>query len=101
MGHTPFNVASTVSTGVQSVVVTFDAPPDPALATRLASYSITDPNALDLSGTPQLSGSSVTLTTSSQSAVDYDLDVFSAPLRDCASLRLCVRPIAGRPVVVA
>jgi hypothetical protein len=77
MGHIPFNVASAASTGVQSVVLTFDAAPDPAQATTLANYSINDPNALDLSGTPQLSGNAVTLTTSPQSAVDYDLDVFN------------------------
>ena len=76
VGHTPFNVASAVSTGVQSVVLTFDAAPDPARATLLASYAINDPNALVLSGTPQLAGNAVTLTTSPQSAVDYDVDVF-------------------------
>lgn len=75
-GHTPFNVASAVPTSSTSVVLTFDAPPDPVQATTLANYAITDPNALDLSGTPQLAGNSVTLTTSAQSAVDYALDVF-------------------------
>lgn len=77
VGHTPFNVASAASTGVQSVVLAFDAAPDPAQATTLANYSINDPNALDLSGTPQLSGNAVTLTTSPQSVVDYDVDVFN------------------------
>jgi len=76
LGHAPFNVVSAVSTGVQSVAVTFDAAPDPAQAMTAASYIIGDPYVLDVSGTPQLAGNTVTLTTSAQSAVDYDVDVF-------------------------
>lgn len=75
-GHTPFDAVSAMSTGPTSVVLAFDAAPDPVQATMLANYAITDPNALDLSGTPQLAGNTVTLTTSVQSAVSYDLDVF-------------------------
>src|SRR5262245_5072071 len=77
MGHTPFNAVSAVPTSAQSVVLAFDAAPDQLAATTLANYAILDPNALELFGTPQLAGNTVTLTTAAQSPVDYDLDVFS------------------------
>jgi hypothetical protein len=73
----PFNVVSAASTGVTSAVVTFDAAPDPVTGTTLANYRISDPNVLAVSGTPQLAGNSVTLTTSAQSALPYDVDVFN------------------------
>ncbi len=76
-GHAPFDPMSAMSTGVQSVVLTFDAVPDATEATTLANYAITDPNPLALSGTPQLAGNAVTLSTAVQSAVSYDLDVFA------------------------
>ncbi len=76
-GHAPFDPMSAMSTGVQSVVLTFDADPDATEATTLANYAITDPNPLALSGTPQLAGNAVTLSTAVQSAVSYDLDVFA------------------------
>ncbi len=75
VGHSPFDAASAMSTGVTSVVLAFDAAPDPVEATTLANYAITDPNALALAGTPVLAGNAVTLTTSVQSAVPYDVDV--------------------------
>ena len=76
LGHQPFNVTSAASTGALSATVTFDAAPDPAQAMTAANFRISDPYILDVTGTPQLSGNTVTLTTSAQSALAYDVDVF-------------------------
>ncbi|MDB4995494.1 MAG: hypothetical protein JWM74_2926, partial [Myxococcaceae bacterium] len=67
-----FNVASAASTSSTRITVTFDAPPNPALAAVLANYSIPG---LTLSGTPSLSGSTVSLTTSAQAAQPYTVTV--------------------------
>jgi hypothetical protein len=71
-GRAPFDVASAVSTGSRSITVTFDAPPSAAQATTLANYSIAG---LSLGGAPLLSGNTVTLTTSAQSATSYGVVV--------------------------
>jgi len=71
-GRTSFNVQSAASLNSATVTVTFDAPPDAVKATALANYSI--PN-LTLSGTPILSGNTVTLTTSPQAAQAYSVTV--------------------------
>jgi len=67
-GRAPFDVVSATAVGSSSIRVTFDAPPNAAQATTLANYSVAG---LTLSGAPSLVGSSVTLTTSPQSAVPY------------------------------
>ena len=67
-----FNVEAAVSAGNHSVAVTFDGPPDPTTATTLANYAV---SGLDLTGTPTLSGSTVTLSTSAQTAQSYTLTV--------------------------
>jgi uncharacterized repeat protein (TIGR01451 family) len=69
---TSFNVASATSMGTNSMAVTFDAPPDAAQAATLANYSVAG---LTLSGTPSLSGSTVTITTSTQAAQSYTVTV--------------------------
>ena len=65
-----FDVASAAASSNRTLVVTFTEPPNPAEATILANYS--SPG-LALVGTPYLSGNQVTLTTSSQAAIGYDL----------------------------
>ncbi|HLL24405.1 MAG TPA: lamin tail domain-containing protein, partial [Kofleriaceae bacterium] len=70
--HTSFNVASAASLSSRSLRVTFDAAPNAAQATSLASYSV---GGLTLSGTPVLAGNTVTLTTSAQSAMTYTISV--------------------------
>jgi len=67
-----FNVASAVSTSNTSVQVMFDGPPDSALALDIANYTI---SGLSLIGSPTLSGSTVTLTTTAQSATTYTVTV--------------------------
>lgn len=69
-----FSVSSVASTSHTSIAVTFDAPPDEDSATTLGNYVV---DGLALSGTPSLSGSTVTLTTSPQSATTYNLTVSS------------------------
>ena len=54
------------------MTVTFDAPPDATTAATLADYAI---SGLTLSGTPVISGNTVTLTTSMQTATSYSLTV--------------------------
>ncbi|MDD1751236.1 MAG: hypothetical protein LUO89_15340, partial [Methanothrix sp.] len=71
-GRTSFNVASAVSTSTTSFTVTFDAPPTASQATTLANYTV---QGLTLTGTPVLSGSTVTITTQAQSATKYTVTV--------------------------
>ncbi len=71
-GRTPFNVASASSNTSTSVQVTFSDPPNMTQATTLANYSIPG---LTLSGTPMLSGNTVTLSTTTQSAISYTVTV--------------------------
>lgn len=68
-----FNVVSATSTGATSMTVMFDAPPDDAQATTLANYSVS--GGLALSGTPSLSGNTVTITTAAQAAQAYIVTV--------------------------
>ena len=72
MGRAPFDVSGVVSATSTRVIVSFDAPPDQTTATTLANYSIPG---LTLSGTPQLAGNSVTISTSPQSSTDYTVTV--------------------------
>src|SRR4029079_19789321 len=67
-GTPTFNVSSALSTGNKTMTVTFDAAPDPTKAVVLGNYAV--PN-LVLSGTPQLNGNTVTITTAAQSATTY------------------------------
>jgi hypothetical protein len=67
-----FNVASVASVGHTAIAITFDAPPDPVSATRLENYAI---DGLGVTGTPALSGSTVTLTTSAQTETSYTVTV--------------------------
>jgi hypothetical protein len=71
-GHLPYQLASAVPQSTVSLVVTFSAAPNVTQATTLGNYTI---NGLTLSGTPVLAGSAVTLTTATQSAIMYTLDV--------------------------
>lgn len=71
-GRTPFAVASAASTSNTTMTVTFSDPPDMTLAMTLGNYTV---SGLTLSGTPSLSGSTVTLTTASQSATSYTVQV--------------------------
>src|SRR5262249_49342012 len=71
-GTLSFNVSSAASTGNKTMTVTFDAPPDPVKAVVLGNYNV--PN-LNLSGTPQLNGSTVTITTDVQTATTYTVTV--------------------------
>ena len=54
------------------MTVTFSAPPNSLEATRVANYAVPG---LTLSGTPLLSGSTVTLRTSAQAAQTYTVTV--------------------------
>lgn len=67
-----FNVESATSAGNHALTVTFDGPPDQTTATTLSNYAV---SGLDLTGTPTISGSTVTLTTSAQVAQSYTLTV--------------------------
>jgi predicted RNA-binding protein with TRAM domain len=71
-GRTGFNVSSAASVNTTTMSVTFDAPPNAAQATTLASYSVPG---LALSGTPVLSGNTVTITTAAQAAQTYTVTV--------------------------
>jgi len=70
--HTTFNVASAASLTSHSMRVTFDAPPNAGQATTLANYSVLG---LTLSGVPSLAGNTVTITTSTQAASTYTVNV--------------------------
>jgi hypothetical protein len=78
-GRTPFSVASAQATNAATITVTFDAAPTDAEATKLANYAVAVAGAggapLALSGTPVLSGNTVTLTTAPQAAVTYTVTV--------------------------
>lgn len=67
-----FNVISAESQGTSTVVVTFDATPDPTEAADPSHYSIPG---LTLVGGPQIGNSKVTLTTSAQSDQTYTVTV--------------------------
>jgi hypothetical protein len=71
-GRAPFDVASAASASNLSITVTFDAPPNAAQATNINNYSVAG---LALSGTPSLSGSTVTITTASQLVTSYTVVV--------------------------
>lgn len=86
---TPFNVNAAASASGTSVTVTFSEAPYQSLAEVQGNYCITSNtsnatfaacsgdtgNSLALSGTPSLAGSVITLTTASQSAVNYKVFV--------------------------
>ena len=71
MGRVPFNVSGAASTSSTSMTVTFDATPVTALANDVSNYAVPG---LTLS-TAVLSGNTVTLTTSPQSAISYTATV--------------------------
>lgn len=89
-----FNVSIAASVSHRAISVTFDSPPDPTTATALANYAI---SGLDLSGTPALSGSTVTLTTSAQLAQSYTLAVSNVTrAADNAALKTGSASFSGR-----
>ncbi|MGE5183173.1 MAG: hypothetical protein ACM31C_13980 [Acidobacteriota bacterium] len=71
-GRPSFNVAGAMSVDNHTVAVMFDAPPDPSSGASLANYQIPG---LTPTGTPVISGSTVTLTTDPQSAQPYTVIV--------------------------
>src|SRR5262249_17818450 len=71
-GRVSFNVTGATSTNVTTVVLTFDAAPEETGAATLANYTIPG---LTVSGTPVVSGNTVTLTTSQQGAQPYTVTV--------------------------
>ncbi len=71
-GRASFNVVSAVAASSRTVVVTFDAPPDPTSATVFANYNIPG---LTIADTPIVSGNQVTLPTTAQSPMSYTLTV--------------------------
>lgn len=80
------------SRGVFAVDVTFDDVPETISATTLANYTIPG---LTLSGTPTLSGSTVTLTSSAQSNIPYTVTVANVTRASngqalCAGTSSCV-----------
>jgi hypothetical protein len=67
-----FNVTAAASTRSTTITVTFDAAPNAAQATTLGNYAVPG---LTLSGTPAVTGNTVTLTTSAQAAAEYTVTV--------------------------
>lgn len=89
-----FNVNVATSASNRSIAVTFDGPPDPTSATKLSNYAV---SGLDLSGTPTLSGSTVTLETSAQLAQSYTLTVTNVTrAADKAPLKTSTATFTGR-----
>ena len=72
MGRTPFDVASAAAVTTSSITVTFDAAPVPSEAMNPNNYDIPG---LALGSMPTLSGNTVTLVTSLQSASTYMVTV--------------------------
>lgn len=72
MGRPPFDVIGASGTNSKTATVTFDAPPNANQAAMLGNYSIAG---LTLSGVPQVNGNTVTLTTSTQTAMGYTVKV--------------------------
>jgi hypothetical protein len=96
-GRLPFEVTSAQSTSSVSMTVTFDMPPTAASATNLANYAVPG---LVLSGTPVLSGSTVTITTSAQLAQTYTLTVSNVTrASDAEPLDMKSADFAGTPVL--
>jgi hypothetical protein len=96
-GRPPFTVASAASTGEVSLTVTFDAPPNPIQAAKLANYAVPG---LTLSGAPLLSGSTVTLATSGQAATTYTITVTNVTrASDGEPLATPSAMLAGTPVL--
>lgn len=92
-GTTSFNVASAQSTANKQITVTFDAPPNSGQATNAGNYTV---NGLMLSS-PQLNGSTVTLTTSAQSAQMYQVNVSNVTrASDSEPLTTASASFAGR-----
>src|SRR5687768_18412206 len=66
------------------MTVTFDAAPNPTQAQTLANYVVPG---LTLSGTPQLNGNTVTITTSPQAAGSYTVTVNGVTRTDGSPLQ--------------
>lgn len=77
-GRSRFNIVSVVSISNTKMTVTFDAPPDEWAALQAGYYSVPG---LKLTY-PSLSGNTVTLTTSVQSAISYTMTVSAAVIRE-------------------
>jgi cysteine-rich repeat protein len=71
-GRTAFDVMSARSTDATHVAVTFSAPPNPAEATTLANYTIDNGLAVTAAA---LAGSTVTLTTTTQTSITFMVTV--------------------------
>jgi hypothetical protein len=90
-----FNVASAVSGGNRTIVVSFDAPPSAAAATTLANYNVPG---LTLSGTPVLAANAVSIATSSQLTQQYTVTVSNVTrASDGQSLTVASRDFTGHP----
>jgi hypothetical protein len=87
-GTPPFNVASAAPASNTSITVTFDAPPVASEATTLGNYSV---SGLTLSGTPTLSGNTVTITTTPQSVTSYTVTVTANAVHRASDLE----PLTG------
>lgn len=88
-----FNVTGAAATNATTVVVTFDAVPDMATAQTASSYVITGGTTAPTVTSAVLSGSQVTLTTSTQEAAAYTLTV-SGVLRSGDNVPLTVSTAA-------
>jgi hypothetical protein len=71
-GRVAFDVSAAAPIDPATLTVTFSAPPNAALATTLANYTVAG---LTLSGMPKLAGNTVTLKTSAQAAQTYTVVV--------------------------
>jgi hypothetical protein len=85
-GKTGFNVSSASSVNTTTMSVTFDAAPNSTQATTISNYNVPG---LTLSGTPVLSGNTVTITTSAQAGQTYTVTVSNV-----------TRQVDGVPLVV-
>ena len=72
-GRGEFDVTGAASTSAVKITVTFSDPPDPASATTAGNYAID--GGLLVTGTPVLAGSTVTLSTSAQTATTFTVTV--------------------------
>jgi len=72
-GRGPFNVVSATSASAMSVAITFSEAPDATTATNIANYSIN--NGLAVTGSAQLNGNVVTISTGTQGVMTYTVTV--------------------------
>ncbi|MDQ3337094.1 MAG: lamin tail domain-containing protein [Myxococcota bacterium] len=91
-----FNVTAVTSTSNTSIAITFDSPPDATSAAVVGNYAI---DGLTVSGTPVVSGSTVTLATSPQTMTSYSVAVAGVTRDfDKAPLIIATGAFTGRNV---